>query len=189
MYIVDQEQIDNMYAQLNQLEVYSFEGESIIDPALDIGDILIIDDKRVIYQGSSQYSRKFKASISSKIQSKSQEETTTRIPSQIVVNRRVQSQINQAEGKITQLTEETTEYEEKLTKVEQDVDSIKQSTSNSVNYKRIAEGLTEIHLYEAGEAEILKLEVKGNKEYVSELFPRNNLYPKANLQPNQDSVK
>lgn len=93
--------------------------------------------------------------------------------------------VDKQNQKITDLVSQNTEYEEKLTKVEQDVDSIKQSTSQTVNYKRTAEGLTEIHLYEAGQAEILKLEVKGNKEYVSELFPRSNLYPRANLQPNQ----
>ena len=43
MYIVDSEQVENIYNQLNNLEVYSFEGQTIIDPAYDIGDILIID--------------------------------------------------------------------------------------------------------------------------------------------------
>lgn len=93
--------------------------------------------------------------------------------------------VDKQNKKIEQLVNESSAHEEKLTKVEQDVDSIKQTASNAVNYKRIAEGLTEIHLYEAGQTEILKLEVKGNKEYVSELFPRNNLYPRANLQVNQ----
>ena len=77
------------------------------------------------------------------------------------------------------------DYEKKFADIEIDVDSIKQSVNNTVNYKRTAEGITEIHLYEAGKNEILKLEVKGSKEYVSELFPRTNLYPRANLQPNQ----
>ena len=78
MYIVEQEQIDNIYNQYKDLEIYSFEGNSIVDPALDMGDIIIIDGKKVIYQGSSQYGGKFKASISSKIQGKLKEETTTR---------------------------------------------------------------------------------------------------------------
>ena len=181
MYIVDQEQIDNIYNQLKDLEVYSFEGDSIIDPALDIGDLLLIDNKYVIYQGSSEYKGKFKASISSKIQSKAQEETTTRTPSQKVINRRVQSQINQAEGKITQLVEENSEYEQKLTQHEQDIDGIKQKVSNVVEYKREVEGVTEIHLEDAGELDVLKLEVKGNKTYACNVFPRPNLYPSSNL--------
>jgi len=107
------------------------------------------------------------------------------VPSALDIAKRTEIIVDKQNQTITELVSQNTEYEEKLTKVEQDVDSIKQSTSQTVNYKRIAEGLTEIHLYEAGETEILKLEVKGNKEYVSELFPRSNLYPRANLQPNQ----
>lgn len=104
MYIVDQEQIDNIYNKVKDLEVCSFEGTTIIDPAIDVGDILSIDGKKVIYQGSSEYSGHFIASISSKIQCKAKEETTTRTTSQTVINRIVQSQINQAEGKITMLS-------------------------------------------------------------------------------------
>lgn len=107
------------------------------------------------------------------------------LPDALDIAKRTEIIVDKQNQKITQLTSQTTEHEEKITQVEQDVDSIKQIATNTVNYKRIAEGMTEIHLYEAGQNEILKLEVKGNKEYVSELFPRTNLYPRANLQPNQ----
>lgn len=133
MYIVDQEQIDNIYNQLNGLEVYGFEGDSIIDPSLDIGDLLLIDNKYVIYQGSSQYSGKFKASIQSKIQCKEKEETTSRKPSQKTINRRVQSQINQADGKIAQLVQEQTENSSKISQHEQDIDSITNKISETNN--------------------------------------------------------
>lgn len=186
MYIVDQEQIDNIYNLYKDLEVYSFEGDSIIDPALDVGDILIIDGKKVIYQGSSQYAGKFKASISSKIQSKVQEETTTRTTSQKVINRRVQSQIDQAEGKITQLTQEQSEYENKLTTIEQTVDSINQNVGDIIDYKREIDSITEAHLTDAGKMDILKLEVKGNKTYESNLFPSDNLFPSESLYPNME---
>lgn len=181
MYIVNQAQIDNIYNQLNELEVYSFEGDSIIDPSLDLGDLLLIDNKYVIYQGSSEYKGKFKANIASKIQSKEQEETTTRNPSQKTINRRVQSQINQAEGTITQLTGETTEHEKKLVQHEQDINSLKQSVSNTIDYKREKEGVTELHILDAGKTDILELEVKGNKTYSTNVFPRSNLYPSSNL--------
>lgn len=185
MYIVDQEQIDNIYNQINGLEVYSFDGDSIIDPSLDIGDLLLIDNKYVIYQGSSEYKGKFKASISGKIKSKEQEETTVRKPSQKTLNRRTESRINQAEQTITQLTQETTEHEEKLVKHEQDINSIKQQVSNTIDYKREVNGITEIHLTDASESDALKFEIKGNKTYESNLHPRNSLYPRANLCPNQ----
>ena len=185
MYIVDQEQINNIYNAIKDLEFYSFEGESIIDPALDTGDIVVIDGKNVIYQGSMQFSRRWIASIESKIQCKSKEETTTRTPSQKTINRRVESSINQIDGKITQLAQETTEHEAKLTKQEQDIESIKSQVENTVEYKREKSGITEIHIEDAGQADILKFEVQGNKTYEANMFPRANLFPRAGLQPNQ----
>lgn len=141
MYIVDQEQIDNIYNQLNGLEVYSFEGDSIIDPALDIGDLLLIDNKYVIYQGSSQYAGKFKASIKSKIQCKEKEETTSRKPSQKAINRRVQSQINQVDGTITQLVSEQTETNKQLSEQSQTIDSI---TSTIVSKDELKEQVSKL---------------------------------------------
>lgn len=127
MYIINQEQIDNIYEKINGLEVYSFEGTSIIDPSIDVGDLLLIDDKYVVYQGSLEYGGKFKVNIDSKIQCKAKEETTTRTPSQKKINRRVQSQIDQAEGKITLLTQETNEHEEKIAQHEVLIGSINSS--------------------------------------------------------------
>lgn len=188
MYIVDQEQIDNIYDLYKDLEVYSFEGSSFIDPAIDVGDIIDIDGKKIIYQGSGQFGGKFKADISSKIQCKAKEETMSRTPSQKTINRRVQSQIDQENAKIVQLTQETNEHEETLTKHEQDIYGIKQQVSNTIDYKREKQGVTEIHIEDAGKADMLKFEVKGNKNYESSLFPRTNLYPRSNLHPNQKGV-
>lgn len=184
MYIVDKEQIQNIYNKYKGFECYSFEGMSIIDPAIDIGDILIIDGKRVIYQGDMEYVGKFKANIASKIQGKSKEDTTITVISQKTINRRVQSEIDQVEGKITQLVQETSEYEEKLTKVKQTVDSINQNVGNIVDYKRNIQGATEIHLTEAGEQDILKLEVIGNKTYEDNLYPEADLFP-SEIYPNE----
>lgn len=185
MYIVDEEQIQNIYDKINGLTANTFEGKTVIDPAIDIGDKIVVDGKNVIYQGEMSLEGKFIAQISSKIQIKQKEETTVKKESQKVVNRRVQSRIDQTEGKIEQLVQETSEHEEKLTKVEQDVDGIKQNVKNVANYKRDAESVSELHITDAGKYEILKLEIKGNKEFVSELYPRTNLFPRAGLQPNQ----
>lgn len=109
MYVVDTTQIQNIYNQMKNFECYSFEGSSIIDPALDIGDIIIIDNKKVIYQGDLEYSSKFKANIKSKIQVKAKEETTRTNLSNKTKIRRIQSQINQIDGAITQIAEEQDE--------------------------------------------------------------------------------
>lgn len=130
MYIVDEEQIENIYNQVNGLTAYSFEGKTIIDPALDVGDKIIIDGKPIIYQGEADFQTRFIAEISSKIAIKQKQETTTKETSQKVINRRVQSRIDEAEGKITQLVEETTENSQKISQVEQTVDGITQTVSN-----------------------------------------------------------
>lgn len=184
MYIVNQEQIDNIYNNYKYFECYGLEAFTIIDPAIDVGDILLIDGKKVIYQGNLSYSGKFTIDIKSKIQSKSKEGTTTRNLSQKTINRRVQSQIDQEHLKITQLVQETTEHEEKITKVEQDVNSIKQSVLDTIEYKREVESVTEVHLKDSGQAEALKIEVEANKTYINNLFPGESLYPSENLCPN-----
>ena len=188
MYIVDQEQIDNIYNEYQDFEVYSFSGTSIVDPAWDMGDIITIDNRKIVFQGELEYKGKFKASISSDIQAKSKEETTATKISETTKIRRVQSQIDQVEGTITQLVQETDEYEEKLSQVEQTVDQIQQQVSDTIVYKREVEGVTEIHLEDAGEADILELEIQGNKTYESNLYPGENVFPSESLQPNMEVI-
>ena len=130
MYIVDEDEVENIYNELKGLEAYSFEGKTIIDPALDVGDKIIIDNKPVIYQGELDFQTRFIAEISSKIAIKQKQETTVKTTSQKVINRRVQSRIDEAEGKITQLIEETSETSQKLTEVEQTIDGITQTVSS-----------------------------------------------------------
>ena len=127
MYIVDEEEVENIYNEIKDLEAYSFEGKTIIDPALDVGDKIIIDNKSVIYQGEMDFQTRFIAEISSKIAIKEKQETTVKETSQKVINRRVQSRIDEAEGKITQLIEENSETSQKITKVEQTVKGITQT--------------------------------------------------------------
>ena len=186
MYIVDSEQVENVYNQIKGFEVYAFEGETIIDPAYDIGDILVIDGKKVLFQGELEYAGKFKANIKSKIQTKTEQESMQTKQSNSNKIKRVQSQIDQAEGKITQLTQETKEHEEKITKVEQDVDGIKQTISNKAEYKRNSDGITEVYLEDAEKTDVLKLEIKGNKTYESNLFPSTNLFPSEGMYPNME---
>lgn len=129
MYIVDSEQVENIYNQIKDFEVYTFEGETIIDPAYDIGDILVIDDKKVLYQGEIKYAGKFKASINNKVQAKTEQESMQTKQTNSNKIKRVQSEINQIDGKITQLVQETTENEEKITQAQQDIDGFTQKVA------------------------------------------------------------
>lgn len=187
MYIVDSEQIENIYNNIKDLEVYSFEGTTIIDPAYDIGDILIIDGKPIIYQGEMEYYSKFKATIQSKIQPKNENESCQTKPSTATKIRRIQSSINQIDGKIEQLTQETSEYEDKISQVLQDVDGISQRVENIVDTTRIASGVKEIKLEKCIKGYLLNLHIYGNNSVFKYLYPSNDLYPSENLYPHGDS--
>ena len=164
MFIVDEEQVKNIYNQVKDLTTNSFEGKVIIDPALDVGDKLIIDGNPVIYQGEANFETRFIADIKNKISIKQKQETTVKKESQKVVNRRVQSRINQAEGKITQLVEETTEQSKKITEVEQTVDGISQKVESIQDFTKEKTQIENLCLTDIAEGEgyILKLIVYGN---------------------------
>lgn len=173
MYIVNSEQVENVYNQIKDFEVYSFEGESIIDPAYDIGDILIIDDKKVLYQGSLEYAGKFKANIKSKIQAKTEQESTQTKQSNSNKIRRVQSSLNQAEGKIQQLIEETSEQSTKMVQVEKNLDGISQKVENIQNFTKEKNQIENLYLTDVAEGEgyLLKFVVYGN----TKLFKSKNI--------------
>ena len=88
------------------------------------------------------------------------------------IAKRTEIIVNKQEQTITSIVENQGEYEEKLTQIEQTVDSISQNVGNIINYKREVQGATEIHLEDAGEADLLELEIQGNKTYESNLYPR-----------------
>lgn len=162
MYIVDEDQVQKIYNEIKDLTSNTFEGKTVIDPAIDLGDKIVIDGKNVIYQGEMSLEGSFIAQISSKIQIKQKEETTVKKESQKVVNRKVQSRIDQAEGKIEQLVEETSEQSQKLTKVEQTVDSISQKVSDIEDLTQTTEGIKTVALADCIEGDLLELHIYGN---------------------------
>lgn len=131
LFIVDEEQVQDIYNNIKDLTINSFEGTVIIDPAIDIGDKITIDGKTIIYQGEMRLQGRFIADIKSTISIKAKEETTTRKASQKAINRRVQSRIDEEEAKITLLTEQNTENEEKISQLEVNLDGIDAQVKNN----------------------------------------------------------
>ena len=162
MFIVDEDQIQKIYKQVNGLTANCFEGKTIIDPALDVGDKIVVNGKAIIYQGELNYQTRFIADIKSTISTKQKQETTVQKESQKVLNRRVQSNIDQIEGKITQLVQETTEHEEKLTEHKQTIDSINDKVSNIADLTENATGVTVLTLNNCVNGELLTLNIYGN---------------------------
>ena len=153
MYIVDQGQIDNIYNLYKDFEVYSFSGTSIVDPAWDIGDILVIDNKKIIFQGELEYKGKFKASITSDIQSKSKEETTATKISEKTKLRRVQSLIDQINATIQLLIQETSEYSEKFVEIEASLDGISQTVESFEDFTREKTQVDNLYIENVAEGE------------------------------------
>lgn len=130
LFISDEDDIQNIYDEIKDMSIYSFEGTVIINPAVDIGDFLDIDGKLVIYQGEMAFNKRFIADIKSQISIKQKQETTTKTISQQVINRRVQSTIDEIEGKITQLIQDITKTSEKTNKIESTIDGTTQTIKN-----------------------------------------------------------
>ena len=94
-------------------------------------------------------------------------------------------EIDKANAKITQVVEQVGDHETILVQHTQSLEGLEQKVSKVAAYKSEATGTTQIHLTEAGALNILELEIKGNKTYEANLFPRTNLFPRSNLHPNQ----
>lgn len=93
--------------------------------------------------------------------------------------------INDIRKNVETITETTTKITTDLGKITQEVSAI-ETTVGTLGYKEESEGITEIHLENAGQAEIIVLEVNGNKTYESNLFPSDNLFPSESLYPNME---
>lgn len=126
-------------------------------------------------------------SYSSNIESYELKETSTKHQYSGTIEKRVANTeriCDKNNNQIKDIVEEQTEYENKLTQAIQDVNRLKQSVEKKVDYKREVEGITQIHITDAGKANMLMLKIKGNKTYEANLFPGDDLFPGDWVQPN-----
>jgi len=188
MYITSQNQIDDIYDYYNEFEIYSFEGTSIIDPAVDVGDIIKIDDKKIIYQGELSFAGKFIADIKSTIKSKSKQETSTKKKSEKFKIKRLESKIDQVEGNVTILSNEVTENEEKLSEIKLDLDKINLKVEDIADLTNTVSGITKIKLEKCMEGDLISLHIYGNNTVFDRLYPSENLYPSNMLYSKGNSL-
>ena len=104
------------------------------------------------------------------------------------IAKRTEIIVNKQEQTITGIIENQGEFENQLTQIEQTVDQIQQQVQDTIEYKRKVTGVTEIYLEDAGEADILELEIQGNKTYETNLYPGANVFPSESLQPNMEVI-
>lgn len=84
--------------------------------------------------------------------------------------------IIETETSIDQIFEEIGDRRYKTSSITQDIDNIQSIIQDVALYKREVEGLNGITLPEAQEDEILKLIISGTGKYVTNLYPREDLY-------------
>lgn len=183
--------IKGMFEQIKGFEYYSFEASDVGVMWLKPCACIELGDK----EDSLYKSYYLKANItintgiSSDIEAEIPETTDTEYKVTTKEEKKtlkVERLAKKNEGSIQDLVNETTEHEEKITQVKQDIDSIKQKVADTVDYKRDVEGITEVHLENAKEINILNLIIEGNKKYECNLYPDEDLYPSSDLNANQE---
>lgn len=187
MYIVDEEQVQNIYRSCEDFTCWSFEGTSIINPALDLGDVIEIDGRRVVYQGKIEYKGKFKADISSNIQAKSKEDSMVTKTSTANKIRRVQSSIDQMKGEIENLVTEVDDNSEKMSQVLQTVDSIIQKVENIADLTNTVKGIKTITITDAIAGAPVELRIFGNNTVFQSLILSDDLLLEDSTVLNGDS--
>ena len=186
-----QQLITALFNTVKGFEYTSFEITGQSKPYLETGDEILVVDKDKTFLSSFLFRFNYKSpkGLESEMSAPSLTKATVEyqnVASAEQIAKRTELRVDKQEQTITGIIEQQTETGNKLTKVEQDIDGIKQTVSDSVTYKREISGITEIFLEDAGEAEILKLEVKGNKTYEANLFPGEDLFPSDELFANQE---
>ena len=181
--------IEEMFEYLKTLSFYTFDVQSKGILFLEVCDIFNFVLNGVTYKTILLNNEiELDDGLSEKLYTDEPEETETEYKYADGTDKKINQTyilVDKQNQKITQLAEQTTEHETKLTQQEQDINAIKQTVSNTAEYKRETDGVSEIHIKDAGQADILRLEVQGNKTYEANLFPRSNLYPRIGLQVNQ----
>lgn len=184
IYIIDEDQVKKIYEKLKGLEIYSFsKGKTIIDPAYDVGDILTIDGKDILYQGEIEYSGKYIANIDSQVQEKTEQESSETKENQITKERKVKSQIDQINGKITQIVEEADETSNKISEHSQTLNEITNKISDVEDLTVSGEttGTGKIVLKDLQAGDVVKLII--HPIATDPLFPHKGLYPHEGLFP------
>lgn len=95
-----EEQVRNIYDIVKGLELNGFNGQSLLDPALDIGDIIYIDEKPIVFQGDMEYLGYFKGNISSTIETKEKSKTTVQTISLASKLKQVSDKVSEVEGNV-----------------------------------------------------------------------------------------
>ena len=192
LFITQQTDINAIYEAVKNFAITNIMCENRMDLSLDCWDIIkyTLDDNveyYTFYDNTINYNGVTMGKVNVNVPLKTIEETTNIIaPTQESKIRNMQTTINEQELSITTIIQEIGDRSGKETSITQDIDSIEAQVKNSAVYKTEVEGYTQIHLEDAEDLDILRLEIDGNAEYKTNLVPSTNLYPASSLQPNME---
>ena len=99
-FITTEEQVQAIYNNVIGLKINGFTGQSLLDPALDIGDIVYINEKPVVFQGDMEYLGYFKGNISSTIETEEKSKTTVQTINLQAKLNKVSNQVNNLEDEV-----------------------------------------------------------------------------------------
>ena len=165
-----QAEVDNIYNKLNGLSYQSLEVRVWGDPSIDTGDIIKFGNIKTFAQKEWSFGNGFYGKYKTVLKDSKSSLQVTKIPNKSN-KKKLESRIDEAEGKITLLNEEVTENKEKTNILEMTVDQTKQTISKvETTVEEIktttqtSEGGNHLYLKKVLEQDALEYYIKGKSE-------------------------
>lgn len=175
-----QEEVDNIYENINGLKFQSLDIKIWGDASIDTGDVLKLGDIYSFAQKDWTWGNGFYGSYKTVLDKVEQSSNVDKTPTKEKI-RKLNSSLNELDGKIELLVQETDEYDSRITKVEQTAESINQLVSSMTDLVREVTSLGKIELTDCQTGPLLNLTITGNIEaqYLeNDLYLEDNLYLK-----------
>lgn len=161
--ITSKKQVENIYNSIAGFEIYGFNGSGYIDPAIDIGDIVYIDNKPTIYQGNWSYNGRIKADITSDFEVTTQEEAMSENTANTIKIRKIKSELDQVEGTITIQGEQISDTQREVAELKVGIDEINLSVNEITDLvKKVDSNNGKLTLEKCMTGNLLELEILGN---------------------------
>lgn len=168
LFVTTEDEIRNIYSTMKDLEFYSLKTEkSRANPALDVGDIVTIDGKKVIYQYDIELSGRFLGNIDSEVNIKAREDTTIKKENATSRLRKVQAIIDQINNEIYTVVEETGEKKSNITKLMQKLEEISTQVQSVTDFTKEAEGIGNVEVTDAANTLLCRLEIQAKDDVLN----------------------
>ena len=189
MFVSNQQDIDNIFNSIGGLVIYSIKFETFGDLSLDAYDIITVEmgenEYNTFYSNNITYAISVMANVSTQIPTKQQELTTNVIRAdEILSRRRIYSEFDQQNARITLASEKVDGQDEKIAKITNDYETIMAELSNITDITVSGESENAyVDLNGVNESEPVELRIRPLNKNISYLYPSIGLYPANNSYP------